>query len=77
MESPNTESPANEILPVSLDNLPAEVLERVPAACIDCSTAKVQTYRGRFNKECPGPVSSIEIAGQLITGQFCRYGVSE
>lgn len=57
----------------TLENLPAEVLARIPAACIDCSTARLRAFRGNLDRECHGPTDSIEIAGQILTGQFCRY----
>lgn len=59
---------------ITLETLPPEILARIPAACIDCSTARLRAYRGTLDRECPGPVDNIEITeGKLITGQFCRY----
>lgn len=65
----------------SIWNLPPEVIERIPLACINCSTARLLAYRARLSRRCPGPVLEIQpdtddttsLAGSFAVRQLCRY----
>ena len=65
----------------SIWNLPVEVIERIPLACISCSAARLRALHGNFSRECPAPILEImpELEedtvrlGEVAVRQFCQY----